>query len=200
MFFLAGCLAVLLLAGLAGCAPPTVGDLTIQSSAADAAGARIDARFQTIIYRKRDDNSATIVLSDIERPRLVTGEYTEGQVLVIDMFVRPKAGATPIDRTATNATFRHVILAGEDVVGVYGGGGFFFPTSSVPSEGLGGEVFHASLQHIASSEGFVDRLKTVVIQGRLLAERADEAVARIAYQLNTEVSRRLGRVYFVMND
>lgn len=161
---------------------------------------RITPNFQSVLYRKHANGAVTIILSDLPRSALTNGQFSGGTVLVIDMFLRPKAGATPIEGTATNATFRDVIFPDDTIVGVYGGGGFLYPTSKVSSDSWSGEIFNATLELVRSNKGFADRMRVLKMTGNIDAARDDEAVSAIATQLNTEVSRRLGSVYFVVSD
>lgn len=174
------------------------GDLAIKSLGQTAFS--LKPQFQTVQYKKRNANGVTIVLSDLAPEDIRNGRFSSGSVLIIDMFLRPKAGATPIEGTATNATFTHVIFVNDDLVGIYGGGGFVYPTSKPSADSFSGEIFNSTLQIIQKSDDFVDRLGSLEITGSVVATHKDKEVTDMAYQINTEVSRRLGQVYFVLND
>jgi len=174
------------------------GDLAINSLGEARFSLKPD--FRTVQYKKRNANGVTIILSDLDAEDIRNGRFSSGSVLIIDMFLRPKAGATPIEGTATNATFRHVIFVNDDLVGIYGGGGFVYPTSKPSADSFSGEIFNSTLQIIQKSDDFVDRLGSLEITGSVMATRKEEEVTEMAYQINTEVSRRLGQVYFVLYD
>lgn len=164
---------------------------------------RIEGSFRTAVFRWKDANTVTILLSDIDAADLLEGRFPEsGQVVSLDMFWRPRGGATPVDETATNCTVRHVIFSG-DAVGVYGGAGFLYPRAAIlfpSSESFAGDVMNATMRLLHRSRGFADRLGPAQLKATFSASRDDEALTQMAIQLNTEVSRRLGRIYFVIGD
>ncbi len=174
------------------------GSLTLVSSS--GSGLQIKPDFQTVIYRERSANEVMVLMTDLSVDALRQGDFANAQILVISMFLRPKAGSTPIQGSATNATFRHIIFVEDDIVGVYGGGGFLYPSKKASSGSFKGSIFDATLELIRSSAGFSDRLLTLRIDGTLFAEADAAMVSDVAYQLNTETSRRLGEIYFVIDN
>lgn len=159
--------------------------------------ARLSGDLKTAIYRFRDTNTATFVFSELSLDDLTNGRFADGRIICVDMAWRPKAGSTPVDRTATNCTVRQVILAG-NAAGVYDGAGFLAPSDKAGKHSFGGSISGAVLRMTESSDGFHDLLGTAELNGSFSAERDDAAVDQIAVRLNTEVSRRLGRLFYVL--
>ncbi len=159
--------------------------------------ARLAGDLKTAIYRSRDANTATFVFSDLTLDDLKNGRFADGRVICVDMAWRPKAGSTPVDRTATNCTVRQVILTG-NATGVYDGAGFLAPADKAGSNSFGGSISGAVLRLIESSSGFDDLLGPAELSGSFTARRDDAAVDQIAVRLNTEVTRRLGHRFYVL--
>lgn len=159
--------------------------------------ARLSGDLQTAIYRYRDTNTATFIFSDLSLDDLRNGRFGDGSVVCVDMAWRPKAGETPVDRTATNCTVRQVILT-QSAAGVYDGAGFLAPSSRAGSDSFGGSISGATLRLAESSDGFQDLLGTAELSGSFTARRDDATVDQIAVRLNTEVSRRLGSLFYVL--
>lgn len=162
--------------------------------------ARMAATFDTALYRFRDTNTVTMLLSDVPRDDLIAGRIPVGsQVITLDMFWSPKAGATPFDPTATNCTIRHVIFT-DGGVGVYGGAGFLSPKGRPGRGSFGGKVINSTARLNVATDDFVDRLDLARWTGSFTTTRDDEAISAIAVRLNTDISRRLGRVFYLMSD
>lgn len=163
----------------------------------DDTPARIAGDLRTAVYRSHDANTATFVFSDLPLEDLVSGRFGDGRIVVLDMTWRPKAGSTPVDRTATNCTVRQVILAGKEA-GVYDGAGFLAPTSDAGSRSFSGRLSAATLRLATSSGGFQDLLGTAEMSGSFTASLDGAAVDQLAVRINTEVSRRLGSLFYVL--
>lgn len=136
-------------------------------------------------------------MSDLPIDDLLNGRFGNGRIICVDMAWRPKAGETPMDRTATNCTVRQVILT-ESAVGIYDGAGFLAPSSRAGGDSFGGSISGSTLRLSRSSDGFEDLLGTAELSGSFSARRDDAAVNQIAVRLNTEVSRRLGSLFYVL--
>ncbi|MCG8511126.1 MAG: hypothetical protein MI741_18055, partial [Rhodospirillales bacterium] len=151
-----------------------------------------------------DDNSVTVVLLDgpANNPR---------QAITLRMFWRPRAGLTPLDAEATNATMHYIVFpleaeAGNDTpmnatrapIGIYTGAGFLYPKRSPGAEDLLANVWDASLRLTDAGEGFVDLLGPATITGDLRATRDDAGVQDAIRQLNQLVADRLGYPRLVM--
>ncbi len=182
-----------------GCKGGGTGTLAIVS--ASETRNQIQPNLTAAVYRDNGDGLATIILSDIPLEDLKNGQFGSGQVIALDMFLRPKAGATPIAAESTNCTIRHIVFSGDRIVGVYGGGGFLYPAKKwLGGSAFNGNLFNSTLRLIASSQGFSDRLGTAEMSGKLNASQDNAAVDAVTVQLNTEVSTRLGKLFFVLSD
>jgi len=96
---------------------------------------------------------------------------------------------------------RHIIFSDDHIVGIYGGGGFLYPaTKWLGGSAFNGNLFNSTIRLTASSRGFSDRLGTAEMSGNLNANLDNDAVDAITVHLNTEVSNRLGRLFFVLSD
>ena len=206
------CLGVLGFALFGGCGvvARSGGSIQIQSLAgegldptgAETPAVRVAPAFRTAIYRSNNPNHVSVVLSDIPADDLAEGRFPESgfQVVLLEMLWLPRAGATPLDPTATNATVRHLIFGPTSAIGVFGGGGFLYPRNDVGDSSLRGSVYDATLRLSDASDDFVNRLGTTTLEGTFTARRDADLMNDIAITLNTEVSRRLGKVMFVMGD
>src|SRR6267142_7146664 len=64
------------------------------------------------VYFSHDVVSGTsFMLSSIPPEQLMKGEVRDAQILHIELLWEPKAGQTPMDSTATNASIRYVIIS-----------------------------------------------------------------------------------------
>jgi len=185
---------MLFLAGLPACSRITRpgGDLEIHSLQSPAT---LTPAIRTACYRRIDSGSADLYFSDLPESRLADADDdlagASGSILQIHLFLEPSAGNTPIDDTACNAIVRHVVLAqgaattgaAAEVVGVYGGGGFFYPSGSVGDEVFGGSIRDGTHRLTASTPGFKDLLGPASLEGKLVAARDDDLALAIQSQL-----------------
>ncbi len=168
-----------------GCAAST----SLRTTARDGSSI-LTPRFVTSVYRMVDANTADIYLSDLpvdqvarRLARSAEGEVgVPGVVVHVHVFLMPKAGRTPIEFTASNVSITQVVLTGTST-GVYAGGGFLLPSSSVGSRWLEGRIQGATLRLIRQQGGFVDRLGPSELSGVISARRDDERAATIGVQL-----------------
>jgi len=98
------------------------------------------------------------------------------------MFLMPKAGSTPIDFTAANATVHHYVIA-DGAVGVYSGGGFLLPSSEPTGKSISARLGGATLRLAEQAGPFVDRLGTSRVRGSVSAKRDEETADAIAMRL-----------------
>lgn len=178
-----------LAATLGGCAAAGLGGATtalrIESRERDTWMA---PQYRTAVYRAVDENTADIFLSDVPEDALVArlrapnDEGTPATVTHIRLFLNPKAGKTPIDFTASNATITHVVMSGS-AIGVYGGGGFLLPSSDIGSSEFGGRIRNASLRLLQSDDGFADLLGLAEMSGNVRARRDDTFADTISARL-----------------
>ena len=143
--------------------------------------------FEHAVYRFDDDQHITALLYDgpVENPT---------QAVTIRMLWRPRAGRTPIDATATNATIHYVIFTGADNsrVGIYSGAGYLFPNTKVGDPSLTAGIWDANLRLFDRSEGFTDLLGQSILHGDFIAKRDDAGTEEGIRKLNVLISKRLG--------
>src|SRR4051812_41186350 len=101
------------------------GTARLQSQKTGAVLATGDLR--TRVYTSQDPDTADVYMTDLPESVWNGGADVSdmsGVIVHVHMFMRPKAGSTPIEETASTAVIRCVVLA-KGEIGVYGGGGFF---------------------------------------------------------------------------
>lgn len=172
------------------------GDLSVRSL---ESGAVLAPAIRTAVYRRIDTSAADIYLSDIPESRLTDPDDdladAAGSILHIHFFIQPSAGNTPIDDTACNASVRQVVFAPSrpesgtpdaprQVIGVYGGGGFFYPSGSVGDDLFGGSMRGGTHRLLTFSPGFSDRLGPAAVEGRVMTIRDDAACAAIQARMS----------------
>lgn len=171
--------------GSSGCAGYANGHLTLKSQIHPETV--LAGGFTSSIYSLDDANNLTLLLLDgtIEDP---------AQAVVIRMFWKPRAGRTPIDPTATNATVLYTIFAGDNrrEVGIYSGAGFVYPLDQAGQETFSIDVWHATLRLTDRSHAFRDLLRGAILEGHLTATRDDVAVERALKCLRILVTERMG--------
>lgn len=149
------------------------------------------------IYSMEGRSALTVLLTDgpIDNPN---------RALIVRMFWRPKAAATPLDETATNATVQYIVFhhdAGSGgAVGIYSGGGFLYPESDAGSPVLQANLWQATLTLAEKSEQFQDTLGASILSGRFSARRDDEGIIDAIRRVNIAVSEALGVPRFVRAD
>jgi len=170
-------------------------ELHVQSRA--RSGGTTPAGFTSGMYSVQGKSAITVLLTDgpAEAPR---------RALIVRMFWRPKAAATPLDETATNATVQYIVFGDRDAdgkgkapVGIYSGGGFLYPESEVGMTNLQANLWQATLTLADASEGFEDTLGPSILTGRFTARRDDEGIVEAIRQVNIAVSEALGVPRFV---
>jgi hypothetical protein len=170
-----------------GCGQPLLGGgqgaLTIASL---REGGTLAPAARTAIYRSADKNTADLIISDLPLESLaslgVADTQPVGVVVHVHMFLLPKAGRTPIDPTASNATTTVYVFAG-DAAGVYRGGGFFLPSDEPGGRNFHGRLADADLRLFRASDYFNDRLGPSTMSGRLSVRRDGPATASILDRL-----------------
>ncbi|TVQ64208.1 MAG: hypothetical protein EA379_02400 [Phycisphaerales bacterium] len=196
----AGALAALCLAAvvsLSGCAAIGFGGAGSVELRAFETGAVLSPGWRTAVFTSDDPNSANIYLSDLSLDAITTTapeslDAVAGNILHVRMFIRPRAGQTPIDFDASNITIRHIVLA-PGAMGVYGGGGFLLPSGSPEGRSFGGRIRRATLRLTEASIAFSDRLGPVELSGRINATRDDDAAQAVARTISGLLARREAR-------
>lgn len=190
------CVALMLI-GCAASNDPHDGDLSIQRRADPndiAAGG-----FDRGIYSHDGPSVLTVLLT--EGP-----EDNPTRALIVRMFWKPVAAATPLDETATNATVQYIVFQNgaaegtSESVGVYSGGGFLFPENEPGAAVLTANLWQATLSLADQSEGFEDTLGPSLLRGRFNAKRDDEGMIDAVRRVNIAVSEALGVPRFVRAD
>lgn len=133
----------------------------------------------TRLYRFVDENSADVILTDLTLEQLtsVGAPPVTGQIVHLQLFIRPLPGRTPIAREACSTTIRSAVLA-RGQVGIYGGGGFLIPESKPGGELFGGSMADGSIRLLKSTDLFVDRLGPASTDVSFTAKRDDSAVTQ----------------------
>jgi hypothetical protein len=143
-------------------------------------GDRLPAQLTTRVYSTSQESVADVYASDLPaRVWMEGGDISDltGSLIHIHLFVRPKAGRTPIASTACSASVRWLVVSGGEV-GVYGGGGFATLSGSPGEERLSISLRGASLRLLHSTPGFRDALGPSTLKTSLgVSLDADQAGA-----------------------
>ncbi|MAY74418.1 MAG: hypothetical protein CMJ31_06775 [Phycisphaerae bacterium] len=150
---------------------------------------RLKPNFTTRVYTPISENEADVYLTDL--PESAFDDPNElsrssGQLVHVHMFLRPRAGRTPVDTTACTATVRYIVLA-EGRVGVYTGGGFLFPRGAPGGKHFAATMADGALRLYAKGPGFVDRVGSGEFDISFRArndERVSELLQRTADRLS----------------
>ncbi|MBX3409198.1 MAG: hypothetical protein KF859_04865 [Phycisphaeraceae bacterium] len=136
-----------------------------------AQGDRLTAKFTTRVYMTTPESVADVYVSDLPAwVWLEGGDISDlsGSLVHIHLFVRPKAGRTPIAATACSASVRWLVVSGGEV-GVYGGGGFATISGEPGKERVSLSLRGASLRLLHSTAGFRDALGPSTLETSLAA-------------------------------
>ncbi len=121
--------------------------------------------------------NVSFVLSDVTTAELAEGGDVFGQLLHVELLWEPKAGKTAIDPAATNLSLRLLVFSGREM-GLYGGGGFGWPTGTAGDAEFGVDIVGSNLSLLHATSGFVDLLSPSQLTGRLRTAH-DEAATRL---------------------
>lgn len=144
-------------------------------------GDRLSVSYPTGVYVESDPNTADLYFTTIPgvgQPG-ISMQGVSGSVLHVRMFIKPRAGRTPIDYTAVNITVTHVLVA-DGAVGVYAGAGFMLPSGDVGASNFGGKLKDVTLRPTALTDGFSDQLGWNELDGSLRVVRDPDRAERIA--------------------
>jgi hypothetical protein len=136
-------------------------------------GATLAPKLPTRVYFNDDQDSADFYMTDLPASVWNGGADVSdmaGMIVQVHMFLRPKAGRTPIADTASTSVIRCVVLA-KGEIGVYGGGGFFVNDGQPGEKTFEGSVRNGSLRLVSATEGFVDRLGPCSFAGAVSGKR-----------------------------
>jgi len=152
---------------------------------ARTSNAVLEPVYTTAVYRYIDPNTMDVVLSDLPIGLLMDaaeGRLAEplpaGNLSRVHVFLNPRAGYTPIDYTASNASFTHIVVSGE-VYGVYTGAGFVLPSTAPGEPSFSGNTSGANLKLASATAGFEDMLGPTEVTGRVSATRDDATAEKL---------------------
>lgn len=168
-----------------GCSAGKAGSIAITSQ--NKSGASLAGEFTTGFYRYDNKNQITVLLLD------GTGDAPR-QAVTVRMFWNPRAGRTPIDKTATNATIHYVIFPAADrkEVGIYSGAGFLFPKGTPGDAELTLQMWESTLRLTDSTAGFKDLLGPANLKGSITLKQDDVELERAVRKLNAAIRETLG--------
>lgn len=170
---------------------PMGGDLSLRSRSGAGLvaglGSEMSGAFPRGYYSVDGDQGLTLVL-------LEGTEENPSRAVTMRMQWRPRAGKTPIDRNATNATIHYAIFTGSPggEVGVYSGAGFVFPRGTAGDETLRLSLWDSSLRLLDRTNGFQDLLGQAILTGDLQVEHNPAQTRLIIAQLDRLLTDKLG--------
>lgn len=121
----------------------------------------------TRCYSFEDPNTVDIYMTDLPPEVWQAGadaSHLSGVIVHTRLFMKPEAGSTPISREATTAAVRVLVLSSGEL-GLYGGGGFFYPDSDAGKKRFGGGISAGTLRLTRATAGFADRLGPCTLSG-----------------------------------
>jgi hypothetical protein len=182
---------VLALAASAGCGAFTsVGGRAVEFRSVENT-ALLQPTLPLVVFEARDLNTADFYLTDLADEDLVPGaDWTgvSGQIVHVRLFLRPRAGQTPIDRGACTAIVRTLVLSRGEV-GLYGGGGFMLVSGDPGDARMSGSISGASVRLQAATEAFIDALGAAEFSGSWTAQRDDATAREIGATFESAVLR-----------
>ncbi len=197
-------LAMAVILALAGCG---AGTRLMPWSGATGGSLRVESlgdervvlpgRFESAVYADRGIETSFLIC---DRPisEFLQGGVESGRVIHVELLWSPKAGATPIEDSATNASIRYIIFsAGE--VGIYAGAGFARLKGTPGDEVFGLAIQDASLKLIDSTPGFNDLLTPARLTGSFGARLDNHQTTQLHRAVSQRVTNQLGRSRIVLN-
>ena len=195
-YFLAS-LSLLCITAIIGCAPShPSGTISIDSQASNPR--RLSTSFGYGSYGV-EAGDTSLVLSTVPIQKLQSGDFTEAQIIHIQLMWIPKAGSTPVSKDSTNLVIRYIVLI-DGEAGIYGGGGFAWPRGTVGKTGLGLDVTGSNLALLHSTTGFKDLLSPAALRGWVGAPLNPELMSRFQNTTSQIVTDRLGKPMWIQND
>ncbi len=174
------------------------GSLRIESRQHDKID--VGSSFDVGFFSMDEKNAITVVL--------IEGEPDNpSAAMTVRMFWLPRVGATPIDRTATNASVNYIVFgpslssrgpaADRTEVGVYSGAGFLYLNSDPSARQLRAGIWEANIQLSDGSLEFIDQIGPSLLTGSVRATRDDQRVDQLIRKLSQHTTSRLGYVRLV---
>jgi hypothetical protein len=158
----------------------------------------LNAEYVSIVYFHDPNGETSFLLTDVPARELLAGDIQQAQVMHVQLLWQPKAGATPMDATATNATIRHVIVV-DGEVGIYGGAGFALPNGKLGHGRIQVALRDATVRLLESTDGFQDPLTPARITGNFTAENDPQLARKVHRAISQLVTTALGRTRFVLS-
>lgn len=191
--------AVALLLGvlaLSGCAAwrGSAGSLRAESLGDDPVA--LYGNFQSVYFSHDIKGMTSFMLADAPLKDILAGEVANGQMLHVQLLWLPKAGSTPMEASATNASLRYVVIANGEV-GIYSGAGFAMPEQSLESSKVTLTLRDASLQLQESTAGFADLLSPAQMTGSFTAIRDEQKTRQLNRAASQLVTNALGKTRLV---
>ena len=194
---IAACAAIALIA-LGGCSiQGTSGSLRTQSLGNDPVV--FYGNFTSAYFSHSNAAGTSFMLTVSNLDDVASGKVTNGQLLHVQLLWLPKAGSTPMEASATNASIRYVVISGGEV-GVYSGAGFAMLGDSLDSKRVSLSLQDATLQLQESTPGFRDVLSPAHMTGTFTARRDDNAARQLNHAASQLVTNALGRTRIVYFD
>jgi hypothetical protein len=131
--------------------------------------------------------------------KLQAGDFTDAQIIHVQLMWIPKAGSTPVSKNSTNLVIRYIVLI-DGEVGIYGGGGFAWPRGTPGKTGLGLDVTGSNLALLHSTNGFKDLLSPAALRGWVGGPLNSELMNRFRNTTSQIVTDRLGKPMWIRND
>ena len=129
----------------------------------------------TIVCTKGFANEGDVWMTDIPLDQLESGEFTNGQIIHLQVLWTPVAGKTPLASTSTNISIEYIIIS-EGKVGTYSGGGFGW-LAGTPEKGMKLNIEGATVSIQKQSVGFADLLTPATVVGQVRSI-PDQTIAR----------------------
>lgn len=183
---------------LAGCQTDrTVGQLRAVSLREPPT--RLDVRFGEAVYRLQPEGETSFMLSSASFESLRDENVDNAQIMHISLLWQPKAGATPMDPTATNAAVRWVIVARGEV-GIYAGAGFATISGSPGDDAISVTLRDTTVRQLDATAGFNDLLTPARLTGSFTATRNEAQARRLRLAASQFVTNVFGETKYVNAD
>ncbi|MSQ90586.1 MAG: hypothetical protein EXS01_04215 [Phycisphaerales bacterium] len=130
--------------------------------------------------------NTSFILSDISHEQLIDSSELFGHVLHVELLWVPTAGKTAVEPAATNTSIRLLVFSGREL-GLYGGGGFAWPSGDPGSPAYGIDIVGSNISLLAATAGFIDLLSPAQLTGQVRT-RLDGAATK---QMTTAASQFL---------
>ena len=119
----------------------------------------------TIVCAKGFANEGDIWMTDIPLDQLESGDFTNGQIVHLQVLWTPVAGKTPLASTSTNLSIEHIIIS-DGQVGIYGGGGYCW-LNGTAEDGMQLNIENATIAIQQNTDGFADLLTPATMNGEV---------------------------------